>query len=277
MFGYSVLCSFSVRERRAQPEGLADDYPIDAQSPPKRRAALLSVERGQSWQTTFPKIIDPGKPKISGNGKGVSAAAAFGRVRAPGRKLHAYRPNNSPPNSAESPPASARKDLGPAPSHPLTTTPRPASGRRRRLQRRQQDATPAPRPATWATLGCSGCCCGASTTPTAPGAVSPGIELIATAAKCHRDTVCEALKALEAAGLLTWVNRSTRIGHRERDLSATGAWSADGRISNALAAVTKRFSNTHQRTTAPTPSASGSATGAGRRDLNPSRFSETRM
>ena len=74
--------------------------------------------------------------------------------------------------------------------------------------------------------------------------------MIATAAKCHRDTVCEALKALEAAGLLTWVNRITRIGHRERDL--LGDWGMVWqtiRTSNAYRPeITKRFSNTHKRT-----------------------------
>ena len=54
------------------------------------------------------------------------------------------------------------------------------------------------------------------------GRCFPGYERIAAVAKCHRDTVCEALKALEQAGILTWVNRITRIRRRERDLF--GAW-----------------------------------------------------
>jgi hypothetical protein len=54
------------------------------------------------------------------------------------------------------------------------------------------------------------------------GRCFPGYERIAAAAKCHRDTVNEAIKALEEAGVLTWVNRITRIRRRERDLF--GAW-----------------------------------------------------
>ena len=54
------------------------------------------------------------------------------------------------------------------------------------------------------------------------GRCFPSFERIAAAAKCCRDTVCEALKALEEAGIMTWVNRITRIRRRERDLF--GAW-----------------------------------------------------
>jgi Helix-turn-helix domain len=54
------------------------------------------------------------------------------------------------------------------------------------------------------------------------GRCFPSFERIAAVAKCHRDTVCEAVKALEQAGLLTWVHRITRIRRRERDL--LGAW-----------------------------------------------------
>jgi len=39
----------------------------------------------------------------------------------------------------------------------------------------------------------------------------PSYETIATAAKCCRDTVYEAIKALEAADILTWVNRFDKI------------------------------------------------------------------
>ena len=38
------------------------------------------------------------------------------------------------------------------------------------------------------------------------------------AAKCCRDSVNVAIKALEEAGILSWVNRLTRIRRRERDL-----------------------------------------------------------
>ena len=50
------------------------------------------------------------------------------------------------------------------------------------------------------------------------GRCFPAYEKIAAAAKCHRDTVNVALKALEDAGLLTWVHRVARIRQRERDL-----------------------------------------------------------
>ena len=50
------------------------------------------------------------------------------------------------------------------------------------------------------------------------GRCFPSYERIATAAKCHRDSVCVAIAALEDAGLLTWVHRLTRIRRREQDL-----------------------------------------------------------
>jgi Helix-turn-helix domain len=50
------------------------------------------------------------------------------------------------------------------------------------------------------------------------GRCFPSFERIAAAARCCRDTVCEAIKALEEARLLTWVHRITRIWRRERDL-----------------------------------------------------------
>ncbi|MBO0735239.1 MAG: helix-turn-helix domain-containing protein [Alphaproteobacteria bacterium] len=50
------------------------------------------------------------------------------------------------------------------------------------------------------------------------GRCFPSYEKIAVAAKCCRDSVNVAIKALEEAGLLTWVNRITRIRRRERDL-----------------------------------------------------------
>jgi DNA-binding transcriptional MocR family regulator len=50
------------------------------------------------------------------------------------------------------------------------------------------------------------------------GLCFPSYERIAAVAGCARSTVAEALKALEAAGLLSWVNRITRIRDAERDL-----------------------------------------------------------
>ena len=50
------------------------------------------------------------------------------------------------------------------------------------------------------------------------GACMPGYETIAERAGCARSTVALAVKALEAVGLLTWVNRLTRVIEQERDL-----------------------------------------------------------
>jgi hypothetical protein len=50
------------------------------------------------------------------------------------------------------------------------------------------------------------------------GRCFPSYERIAERARCNRDTVYEAIKALEAADILTWVNRIARIEVREPDL-----------------------------------------------------------
>jgi hypothetical protein len=50
------------------------------------------------------------------------------------------------------------------------------------------------------------------------GLCFPSYEAIAEKAKCCRDTVYEAIKVLEAANVLTWVNRIWREQVRERDL-----------------------------------------------------------
>src|SRR5271168_1823342 len=50
------------------------------------------------------------------------------------------------------------------------------------------------------------------------GLCFPSYETIAERAKCARSTVAEALKALEEAGLLSWVNRLVRIRERCADL-----------------------------------------------------------
>jgi hypothetical protein len=47
------------------------------------------------------------------------------------------------------------------------------------------------------------------------GRCFPSYEKIAAAARCHRDSVCVALKALEDAGLLIWVHRLTRVCRRD--------------------------------------------------------------
>jgi hypothetical protein len=50
------------------------------------------------------------------------------------------------------------------------------------------------------------------------GRCFPSYERIAEAANCARSTVYEAIRVLERAGVLTWVNRLTKIRVPERDL-----------------------------------------------------------
>ena len=50
------------------------------------------------------------------------------------------------------------------------------------------------------------------------GLCFPSYETIAARAGCARSTVAEAIKALEEAGLLTWVNRIKRVRERCQDL-----------------------------------------------------------
>jgi hypothetical protein len=60
------------------------------------------------------------------------------------------------------------------------------------------------------------------------GCCFPSYEAIADKAECARSTVAEALKALEWAGVLTWVHRIARIQVRERDLF--GRWASRWRV-----------------------------------------------
>ena len=60
------------------------------------------------------------------------------------------------------------------------------------------------------------------------GLCFPSYEAIAAKAECNRDTVYEALKVLEWAGVLTWQHRLTRIQVRERDLF--GRWASRWRV-----------------------------------------------
>ena len=55
------------------------------------------------------------------------------------------------------------------------------------------------------------------------GLCFPSYEKIAEKAGCARSTVAEAIKALEEAGLLTWVHRIARIRERGPDLFGTWA------------------------------------------------------
>ena len=56
------------------------------------------------------------------------------------------------------------------------------------------------------------------------GLCFPSYETIAEAAGCARSTVAEALKALEDAGILSWVNRIKRVRERCPDLLGDNGW-----------------------------------------------------
>ena len=60
------------------------------------------------------------------------------------------------------------------------------------------------------------------------GLCFPSYEKIAEKAGCARSTVYEAIKALEEAGLLSWVHRLTRI--RERGPDLFGIWANRWRV-----------------------------------------------
>jgi hypothetical protein len=56
------------------------------------------------------------------------------------------------------------------------------------------------------------------------GLCFPSYETIAEAAHCARSTVAEAIRALEDAGILTWVQRVKRIRERCHDLLGDDGW-----------------------------------------------------
>jgi hypothetical protein len=56
------------------------------------------------------------------------------------------------------------------------------------------------------------------------GACFPSYAAIAAKAECCRDTVAEALKVLERAGVLAWQHRIARIRERCRDLWGREGW-----------------------------------------------------
>jgi hypothetical protein len=56
------------------------------------------------------------------------------------------------------------------------------------------------------------------------GICYPGYERIAEAAGCARSKVAEAIKALEEAGLLTWVHRIKRVREAAPDLFGNEGW-----------------------------------------------------
>jgi Helix-turn-helix domain len=56
------------------------------------------------------------------------------------------------------------------------------------------------------------------------GVCFPSYETIAEAAGCARSTVAEAIKALDDAGILTWVQRVKRVRERCSDLLGANGW-----------------------------------------------------
>jgi hypothetical protein len=70
------------------------------------------------------------------------------------------------------------------------------------------------------------------------GLCFPSYEAIAEAADCARSTVAEAIKALEETGILSWVNRITRI--RDRELDLFGRWATRWRVIRTSNAYTFR-------------------------------------
>jgi DNA-binding FadR family transcriptional regulator len=56
------------------------------------------------------------------------------------------------------------------------------------------------------------------------GLCYPSYERVAEAAHCARSTVAEALKALEDAGVLTWVHRVKRVREPCPDLLGDDGW-----------------------------------------------------
>ena len=56
------------------------------------------------------------------------------------------------------------------------------------------------------------------------GQCNPAYETIADKAHCTRSTVYEAIRALELAGILSWVNRIKRVYEREVDLFGRLIW-----------------------------------------------------
>jgi hypothetical protein len=111
------------------------------------------------------------------------------------------------------------KIFGPAPSHRLDGN---AKARLWAAAAAYNMANRQPRqhqgPLTWATLRVLRALLWRFHGADGGGRCFPSYERIASAAKCHRDSVCVAIAALEDAGILTWVHRLTKIRRREQDL-----------------------------------------------------------
>jgi len=121
------------------------------------------------------------------------------------------------------------KIFGPAPSHRLDGN---AKARLWAAASAYNSANRQPRqhqgPLTWASLRVLRTLLWRFHGADGGGRCFPSYERIAAAAKCHRDSVCVALKALEDAGLLTWVHRLVKVRHRELDLF--GHWGSEWQV-----------------------------------------------
>lgn len=111
------------------------------------------------------------------------------------------------------------KIFGPAPSHPLDGNAKAriwaaagAYNARNRQEGQHQG------PLTWATLRVLRALLWRFHSADGGGRCFPSYEKIAAAARCARSSVAVAIKALEEAGLLGWVNRISRIRRYEPDL-----------------------------------------------------------
>jgi hypothetical protein len=111
------------------------------------------------------------------------------------------------------------KIFGPAPSHQLDGN---AKARVWAAAAAYNSANRVPRqhqgPLTWATLRVLRALLWRFHSADGGGRCFPSYERIAAVAKCARSTVALALAALEAAGLLSWVNRLLKVRRRARDL-----------------------------------------------------------
>src|SRR5215831_4460839 len=111
------------------------------------------------------------------------------------------------------------KIFGPAPSHQLDRNAKArvwAAAAAYNAQNRQRGQHQGP--LTWATLRVLRMLLWRFHGADGGGRCFPSYEKIAAAAKCARSSVAVAIRALEEAGLLSWVNRIARIRRYVRDL-----------------------------------------------------------
>jgi Helix-turn-helix domain len=105
------------------------------------------------------------------------------------------------------------------------------------------------------------------------GLCFPSYEKIAEAAHCARSTVAEAIKALEDAGILTWVQRVKRVRERCADLLGDNGWRWRVlRTSNAYA-----FTDPSPAADRPNSSKSEKPTGTPNQDFPPSMCCTRRL